>query len=352
MGYTSFRGGYVANLSIISAVVGLSTALCLGVPGAGMAQSRAPATDRTIPAGDAARVAEARRLAAWRGTIWPGWEATPMPILLVTESTEFLVNGIEPGRDFTPASPNPALGGTLHVRERKLNPGLLATFPWFAGGPTIVIGQAGRTGKTSGEWAVTVMHEHFHQFQYGQPGYLEGVKALDLSGGDETGMWMLNFPFPYDAAPVAARADALKRALLSYVGSPADATTHRRTVCHAMEALHAQLTPAEQRYLQFQLWQEGVPRYIELRVAGAAAAAGTSPAPAFLALPDVASYSTVAATLEKGLRNELSAPFSDLDRVNFYAMGAALALLMDATSPGWKANYHKAGFRLDTLLRC
>ena len=50
---------------------------------------------------------------------------------------------------------------------------------------------------------LTVLHEHFHQLQQSQPGYFQGVEALGLSGGDQTGMWMLNYPFPYKTPAVA-----------------------------------------------------------------------------------------------------------------------------------------------------
>jgi len=40
------------------------------------------------------------------------------------------------------------------------------------------------------------MHEHFHQLQNGQPRYFQAVQDLGLSHGDNTGMWMLNYPFP------------------------------------------------------------------------------------------------------------------------------------------------------------
>ena len=42
------------------------------------------------------------------------------------------------------------------------------------------------------------MHEHFHQLQWAQPEYLKAIDDLGLSKGDATGMWMLNYPFPYD----------------------------------------------------------------------------------------------------------------------------------------------------------
>lgn len=305
--------------------------------------------DTTIPASDVTRLLEARRLASYRASIWPGWEHTAMPILLVTADTEFLIGTGAPGNGFVATTPSPYLGGTLLRRDRTLDPALLATFP-VAGVPTVVIGQAGRTRRSSGEWVVTVLHEHFHQYQYGSPGYFDGVRALDLSRGDETGMWMLNFPFPYDAAAVASAADSVKRALLAFVDDPVPAAAHARAVCGAMGALQAQLSPAERRYLQFQLWQEGVPRYIELRVANAAAEA--EPAPAFQALPDAVAWAVLGASLRASLRKELAAPFAALDRVNFYSMGAALALLLDQVSPGWKARYHDSRFRLDTLLDC
>ena len=51
--------------------------------------------------------------------------------------------------------------------------------------------------KTSTPWVVTMLHEHFHQLQDSQPNVFQDVMALDLAGGDQTGMWMLNYPFPY-----------------------------------------------------------------------------------------------------------------------------------------------------------
>ena len=47
------------------------------------------------------------------------------------------------------------------------------------------------------------MHEHFHQLQWAQPEYLKAIADLGLSKGDTTGMWMLNYPFPYDNPELA-----------------------------------------------------------------------------------------------------------------------------------------------------
>ena len=84
----------------------------------------------------------------------------------------------------------------------------------------MVIGQAENTqSKTSTRWVLTALHEHFHQLQESRPRYYADVDALGLAKGDTTGMWMLNYPFPYTKAEVkeqfAATAKALGQAVRS-----------------------------------------------------------------------------------------------------------------------------------------
>jgi len=68
---------------------------------------------------------------------------------------------------------------------------------------TIVVGQAENTSaKTSSSWVITVLHEHFHQLQDSQPNFYSDVNALNLARGDQTGMWMLNYAFPYERTEV------------------------------------------------------------------------------------------------------------------------------------------------------
>jgi hypothetical protein len=171
----------------------------------GSAQTRALAqvveVSPSLPPADSVRIAEALRLENELGDrIWPGLGSTPMPMLLVADSAEFLVGQGTPGSDFQ-FTGDSISGFPVWSRPRRLSPTMLATFP-IEGRPTIVIGSAERTGKTSTEWVLTALHEHFHQWQYSRPGYYDGVARLDLSQGDSTGMWMLNYPFPYDSGPV------------------------------------------------------------------------------------------------------------------------------------------------------
>jgi hypothetical protein len=112
-------------------------------------------------------------------------------------------------------------------------------------------------------------------------------------------------------------------------------------------ALGVELAPADLRYLDFQLWQEGVARYIEYASARVAARSYT-PSPAFAALPDFVPYGDAARALRAQLVRELR--LVDLGfnkRVTFYPIGAARALLLDRTTPGWKARYFASPLTLD-----
>jgi hypothetical protein len=147
-----------------------------------------------IPADDAVRIGEFYRLASQvQDQAWPNWSQTPAPLLLVTRDAEFLTHYPAPPKDFE------KIGDNFYVRPRQFPTALLATFPAFGPISVIVIGEPANTeAKTSTPWLFTVMHEHFHQLQYGKPGYFQLVQDLGLARGDTTGMWMLNYPFPYD----------------------------------------------------------------------------------------------------------------------------------------------------------
>ena len=151
--------------------------------------------------------------------IWPGFAEAPFQILLIEDETETLVCGEGPGAGFTPAATDPATGCATATRERQFPANFLASFPAVDGIPTIVVGTPEATGQPATGWMFTLLHEHLHQMQDARPGAYEAVLALDLHDGDTTGMWMLNYPFPYDdpaaGAALLAWADAAIRALES-----------------------------------------------------------------------------------------------------------------------------------------
>jgi hypothetical protein len=105
--------------------------------------------------------------------------------------------------------------------------------------------------------------------------------------------------------------------------------------------------PAEgARYFAFQLWQEGVARYTELRLSELAADRYT-PSADFKALPDFVAFADV----EKRIRDRI---FTDLESISLarsrrevvYSVGAAMAMLLDRVRPEWKVEYFAHPYRL------
>ncbi len=321
------------------------------VMAAGPAAARAQ-TGFQVAEQDRVRIAEARRLAGRLGEqLWPGWGQTPFPVLLVGDSAEVLVGHSRPTEDFVRIGDDPALGGEVRARPRRFSPSLLATFPAVGGIPTVVVGSAGATGKSSTAWVLTLLHEHFHQWQYSQPDYYPGVSRLDLARGDTTGQWMLDYPFPYDSAPVQramrSLASALGRALEARPKDQADALTN---AVAARDTLRSRLTDADYRYLEFQLWQEGAARFIEYAAARAAGGAG-EPSAEFRSLPDYEPYGRAAERAREMLRRELEQlDLARQRRVAFYPVGAAVAMVLDRSRPDWKQTYARRPFALAALL--
>ena len=302
---------------------------------------------------DRIRIAEAFRLGKALGSdLGPGSTEIPFAILLVTPDREFLVAHPRPSTDFTAVGFDSLLGATIHTRPRQFGVGLMAAFPAVGGVSTIVVGQPEQTKKSSTFWVLTVLHERFHQIQTSQSGYYDGVAKLDLANGDQSGQWMLQYPFPYDSAKVVERfhqyRDALRRGLAVRTGEESEQAM--RDVLVARTALRGVLSPADWRYFEFQLWQEGISRYTELRVARAAA--DQTPLPAYSRLPDVISYAAAADSLRNNLDRELSSlSLTGWKRVAFYPTGAAEGLLLDRVNPSWRARYFAERFALEPLYR-
>jgi hypothetical protein len=310
-------------------------------------------TQAEVPRRDRVRLAEAMRLAdKLRDEIWPGWSDTPMRVLLVTDSVEFLIGHSGPSADFANLGYDSLLKREIWTRPRQFPPTLLATFPAVSGKPTIVIGSAERTGKSSTAWVLTLLHEHFHQWQSSRPDYYASVARLDLARGDSTGQWMLDYAFPYDSVPVQQAVRGLATALGQALDAPPGARSSAlKAVVSAREALRRRLTVADYRYFEFQLWQEGVARYIEYAAARAAAAEPGKPLAAFERLADFEPYSAAATEARRGLRRELEQlALGRQRRIAFYPLGAAMALVLEDTRPGWKSAYRRRPFALAALL--
>jgi hypothetical protein len=289
-----------------------------------------------LPAADATRVAEFYRLTPQiADKVWPNWSKTPAPLLLVTPDAEYLTHVENPPKDFQ------KIGEDLYARRRQFNPDMQATLPAFGFPPVIVIGEPANTqSKTSTPWIFVVMHEHFHQLQWEQPGYVKAINDLGLDGGDKTGMWMLNYPFPYEVPEIAESFSHLRDSLLAALAEVEQKKFDQLSKQYLKERKQfmAQFLPGDRKYFSFQLWQEGVARYTQIK--SAEAAADYQPGEAFAALPDYTPFSAYALTARSRTLDELKhIDISQSKRETFYSFGAAEALLLDRVNPNWKTEY-------------
>ena len=260
--------------------------------------------------------------------IWPGFGSAPFGFLLVEKQGETLL--CQPGTPsgFAAGGTDPVTGCALWTRARSgLPDNLLAAMPVLGPPSTIVMGTPEATRRSRGSWIRTVLHEHFHQWQTSLPDYYQRVAALDLAGGDETGMWMLNFPFPYEnaaagrayAAASTALADALERR-----GS-ADFLRYFDLYAAARATFAESVSPRDWRYLDFQLWQEGTARWTEIQLGKI--------------YPD-AEVRKTAEALERATLEQLRKPdLAAQKRELAYPLGAGEAMLMSACGPEWRAAY-------------
>ncbi len=291
----------------------------------------------------------AQRLAARFGDdVWPGWSKTPFSFLLVDADREILIcppRGIQGFQFFD--RPFAGLDCAVVWRDRQFAVDLLATFPAFSSEPTVVMGTMQGTGKTAEAWLLTLLHEHFHQLQYSSPGYYEKAAALGLSGGDQTGMWMLNYDFPYqDPAvqkAVAALAQGLGRAIAAH--GTAEFAGALAQVQRDWRALRQTLPADDYRYFQFQVWQEGVARYVEIQIGERVARERFN---FDCAMPMKLDLESHVDGMVRELREGLREAALDRDRrVAFYPVGAAIALLLDKTHPDWKSRYLTEPFEFE-----
>lgn len=283
-------------------------------------------------------ILEARKLAQSYGDqVWPGYSDAPFGVLLVDGDTERIFCHQWPLDGFLPASEDEILRCSTAARPATFPPGILASFPAVGGKPTIVIGTPEQTGKSPEEWMLTVLHEHFHQLQYSRPDYYQGTAALNLSGGDESGMWMLNYPFPYEREETADAFNVMADRLLVALESRNKSTFGDALIIYwaARKLARNTLSDADWRYLELQLWQEGVARWTEGAIA---------------ALSDT--YALAAESARAQVRQELlNLDLRTQKRVAFYPIGAAEAALLEAGGREWRTSYWAEPFTLRPQLK-
>lgn len=273
---------------------------------------------------------------------WPEWKNVPKPLLLIDDHREHLF-----GTDYTDSTFQEYCEG-IYSRLATLNKHFLATFPFINFQPTIIIGTPENTNKTPLEWTVTLLHEHFHQLQFSHPDYQSTQKSLNLDKGDQTGMWMLNHPFPYEDERVINKINEMVQnlLLLHEKKSPKKVLGQHRQLKMDLRTI---LGDEHYRYLNLQLWQEGYARFMELSILEYWIAQFDQINQDQFNRHELETYLRDYET--QILKSLISSPIHEIKRVYFYSLGAAEAMLISKVNPDWKDLYFSELFTTDNLLK-
>jgi hypothetical protein len=255
--------------------------------------------------------------------LWPGLSRAPYGFLFVHAGGEMLINDPRTPDGFTRSGTGADSFASGPPSWR--NPSLLAAMPVFGPPSVIVMGSPEATGLAHPQWQLTIQHEHFHQWQSALPEYYARVDALNLAGDDQTGMWMLNYPFPYQAAMpfYAAAAGALHHALAAR--TPAELRNRTRAYLTSRRAFQNAVTAEQWRYFDFQLWQEGGARWTEIEIG-------------------LRSRNRLLTNAAQARRAETLADLAGAARATaareiVYSFGAGEAMLLERIDPDWRGCY-------------
>jgi hypothetical protein len=298
---------------------------------------------------DKIRIREAINISSRFGdTIWAGINKVPFVVLLVTDSVEFLINHPYPSDDFTVSGEDDILKTKIFYRKRQYAKSLLATFPAINGVNCIIVGTPENTAKSSTDWIITLLHEHFHQFQYSQKDHYASVAGLDLANGDETGMWQLNYPLPYDSLPISSQYSKYAMALSNAVSdiNNKDFSKLLTQYINERKKLIALFKPSDYKYFSFQLWQEGIARYTEYKFLEMLD--DYTPSLEVAGLPDFIPFNKFREQFFKlHMRSVAALRFEIEKRVCFYDIGLAEGMLLDKLNPKWRSQYFTTRFFLE-----
>jgi len=104
----------------------------------------------------------------------------------------------------------------------------------------------------------------------------------------------------------------------------------------------------DEKYFEFQLWQEGIARYTQIKIAEAATK--YQPSAEFAALADYTPFADLAAKARADTLRELKdADLAKWKRVVVYSFGAAEGLLLDRLNAKWKEEYFEHPLSMDAL---
>ncbi|HMS63931.1 MAG TPA: hypothetical protein PKD83_01615 [Ignavibacteria bacterium] len=281
---------------------------------------------------------------------WKSWDTAPFAILLVTNENEYLIYHNDPSEDFRKTGYDTITGSEIYTRPRQFSNNMLATFPAVKSVSTIVVGLPENTGRQGTDWIITILHEHFHQMQSSHPEYYQAVESLDLAGDDKSGMWMLNYKFPYDDNNIADNYNLLTQlAKKTYLSS--DNSEFKNNLVEYLserEKFKSLLDKKDYDYFSFQIWQEGIARYTEIKIAECLKNINYNPPDEIKNLKDYITIDSFYVNIvNKLLKKADTQNLSENGRNCFYTLGALEGLILDRINPNWKDLYFSEKFYIE-----
>lgn len=299
---------------------------------------------------DRYRIKEAMRISTHLGAdLWNGFDDAPFSILYIMDEYEYLINESDEAESFETTEYDSLIGAYIHKRPQEMDKRFRATFP-FNGVSTIVMGTPENTGLNTTAWIITMLHERFHQYQYSSPKYFLETAALNLSNGDESGMWQLNYPFPYKDANVNKVYMRYTLALYRAVNSIATDMweINLSNYLEARQEFRSSISEDDYKYISFQWYQEGIARYTEyafLELLGR-----WEPDEYIKQLTDYVPFSEYRSSFKKNhLDNILHMKLDINKRETVYDVGFAEALIIREVNPNWTKKYLVEKFDLAKL---
>ena len=300
---------------------------------------------------DRVRIAEAIKIADKFGNeVWKDWNKTPFTLLLVTDKYEFLINHPNPSEDFKKLGYDSLLKSEVSYRDKTFSEHFLATFPAVNGINTIVVGIPENTGRSSIAWIFTILHEHFHQYQYSHPDYYTAVDSLGLAGDDNTGMWMLNYKFPYDNKEVDKQYGVMMKAMKDVLGFFGTKEYEMMLLDFKNQRANFKklLNEKDYAYFSFQNWQEGIADYTEMKLMELLQKDNYQFSDDVKKLND---YTPLDSFAVKYYNNKINlAQYEELNedkRVCFYTSGSLEGLVLDKVNPDWHDLYFEKKFYME-----
>ena len=159
---------------------------------------------------------------------------------------------------------------------------------------------------------------------------------------------MLNYPFPYEKPELGHSFVQLRDLSVTALKEQDDGKFRLLVKQYSAERkkFFAALSPDDRKYLSFQLWKEGIARYVQIK--SAEAAAQYQPSAEYVALGDYEPFASYAARARSDTLNELTqVDLAKQKRVFVYSFGACEGLLLDRVNPKWREGYLSHPFTLD-----